>query len=98
MTAQNHIETRLAELLETIKEAEQRQVGVPNQPDIRLLRSHPISELLHQQRRRPLPPDQLPSQHPRWALRFLSRVGKRIYESVVQSGRDFPYIRVSGGQ
>ena len=33
-----------------------------------------------------------------WALRFLSRVGKRIYESVVQSGRDFPYIRVSGGQ
>ncbi len=31
-----------------------------------------------------------------WALRFLSRVGKRIYESVVQSGRDFPYIRVSG--
>ena len=33
-----------------------------------------------------------------WGLRFLSRVGKRIYESVVQSGRDFPYIRVSGGQ
>ena len=33
-----------------------------------------------------------------WALLISSRVGKRIYQSVVQGGRDFPYIRVGGGQ
>ena len=33
-----------------------------------------------------------------WALHISSRVGKRIYQSVVQGGRDFPYIRVGGGQ
>ena len=33
-----------------------------------------------------------------WTLHISSRVSKRIYQSVVQSGRDFPYIRVGGGQ
>ena len=33
-----------------------------------------------------------------WTLRISSGVSKGIYESVVQSGRDFPYIRVGGGQ
>ena len=32
------------------------------------------------------------------ALRNSSGVGKGIDKSVVQSGRDFPYIRVGGGQ
>ena len=35
---------------------------------------------------------------PSWALHISSRVGKRIHQSVVQGGRDFPYIRVGGGQ
>ena len=34
----------------------------------------------------------------RWTLRNSSGVGKGIDKSVVQSGRDFPYIRVGGGQ
>ncbi len=38
------------------------------------------------------------SGNPSWALHISSRVGKRIYQSVVQGGRDFPYIRVGGGQ
>ena len=33
-----------------------------------------------------------------WTLRISSGVSEGIYESVVQSGRDFPYIRVGGGQ
>ena len=33
-----------------------------------------------------------------WTLRNSSGVGKGIDKSVVQSGRDFPYIRVGGGQ
>ena len=33
-----------------------------------------------------------------WTLRISSGVSKGIYESVVQSGRDFPYIGVGGGQ
>ena len=33
-----------------------------------------------------------------WTLRISSGVSKGIYQSVVQSGRDFPYIRVGGGQ
>ena len=33
-----------------------------------------------------------------WALHISSGVGKRIDKSVVQGGRDFPYIRVGGGQ
>ena len=33
-----------------------------------------------------------------WTLRNSSGVGKGIGKSVVQSGRDFPYIRVGGGQ
>ena len=34
----------------------------------------------------------------RWTLRNSSGVSKGIDKSVVQSGRDFPYIRVGGGQ
>ena len=33
-----------------------------------------------------------------WTLRISSGVSKGIDKSVVQSGRDFPYIRVGGGQ
>ena len=33
-----------------------------------------------------------------WTLRNSSGVGKGIDKSVVQGGRDFPYIRVGGGQ
>ena len=33
-----------------------------------------------------------------WTLRNSSGVSKGIDKSVVQSGRDFPYIRVGGGQ
>ena len=39
-----------------------------------------------------------PPYHPSWTLRNSSGVGKGIDKSVVQSGRDFPYIRVGGGQ
>ena len=35
---------------------------------------------------------------PCWTLRISSGVSKGIDKSVVQSGRDFPYIRVGGGQ
>ena len=35
---------------------------------------------------------------PSWTLRNSSGVSKGIDKSVVQSGRDFPYIRVGGGQ
>ena len=31
-----------------------------------------------------------------WALRFINRVGQRIYQLVVQSDPDFPYIGVGG--
>ena len=64
MTAQQDVETRLAELLEIIKDEEQRQVGYPtNQnfdysPLIPFL-SHSLNNV-----GRPLPPDQLPGQHP----------------------------------
>ena len=50
------------------------------------------------------PEDQLPlpsvrnHEHQHWTLRNSSGVGKGIDKSVVQSGRDFPYIRVGGGQ
>ena len=33
-----------------------------------------------------------------WTLRISSGVSKGIDKSVVQGGRDFPYIRVGGGQ
>ena len=33
-----------------------------------------------------------------WTLRNSSGVSKGIDKPVVQSGRDFPYIRVGGGQ
>ena len=33
-----------------------------------------------------------------WALHISSGVSKGIDKSVVQGGRDFPYIRVGGGQ
>ena len=33
-----------------------------------------------------------------WTLRNSSGISKGIDKSVVQSGRDFPYIRVGGGQ
>ena len=36
--------------------------------------------------------------HLHWTLRNSSGVGKGIDKSVVHSGRDFPYIRVGGGQ
>ena len=36
--------------------------------------------------------------HLAWTLRNSSGVSKGIDKPVVQSGRDFPYIRVGGGQ
>ena len=39
-----------------------------------------------------------PHGHLNWTLRNSSGVSKGIDKSVVQSGRDFPYIRVGGGQ
>ena len=41
---------------------------------------------------------QVPGQHISWTLRISSGVSKGIDKPVVQSGRDFPYIRVGGGQ
>ena len=51
----------------------------------RLLPAHPVGR----RRRGPVLP---------WTLRNSSGVSKGIDKSVVQSGRDFPYIRVGGGQ
>ena len=53
-------------------------------------------------RRRPHPGETYPWKRPcqvfTWTLRISSGVSKGIDKSVVQSGRDFPYIRVGGGQ
>ena len=46
MTAQHDIETRLAELLKTIQEGDQWQVGYPGNQSFGLLPSHPIPEPL----------------------------------------------------
>ena len=45
-----------------------------------------------------LPNHGFPARFLSWTLRNSSGVSKGIDKSVVQSGRDFPYIRVGGGQ
>ena len=50
-----------------------------------------VTEVLGNQRRRN--PSVLS-----WTLHISSRVGKRVYQSVVQGSRDFPYIRFCVGQ
>ena len=47
---------------------------------------------------RGVPEQELPTEPRNWTLRISSGVSKGIDKSVVQSGRDFPYIRVGGGQ
>ena len=43
-------------------------------------------------------PDAAPESALDWTLRNSSGVSEGIDKPVVQSGRDFPYIRVGGGQ